>query len=314
MQNIENAIEPGETEEVRNSACPEAVRELSRRSDGPGLRHLTVHLGLLAGTGALCLTTNGPVLLFAMLAHGVLLAFLFTPLHECIHRTAFASPWLNRGLADLFGFLMVLPPRWFAAFHFAHHRFTQDPDRDPELASPKPTTFGRYFFLLSGFEYWHRAIRGLLVRAWGHAPDRFLDDRLRRRSIIEARCYVAAYAAVTVVALATDPVPVLKLWIGPALLGQPFLRAYLLSEHWGCPNIRDMWANTRSVVSLAPVRWLAWNMPYHAEHHANPGIPFHALPAYARLTAGSAQVVAPGYAAFHGERIQALRAGSAEPL
>src|SRR3546814_3944939 len=63
---------------------------------------------------------------------------------------------------------------------------------------------------------------------------------------------------------------------------------YLLSEHWGCPSVKDYWSNTRSTISLAPVRWLAWNMPNHAEHHANPAVPFHALPAYAAMKIGRA--------------------------
>ena len=31
--------------------------------------------------------------------------------------------------------------------------------------------------------------------------------------------------------------------------------------------------------------FLAWNMPYHAEHHAFPAVPFHNLPAVNRLIA-----------------------------
>jgi fatty acid desaturase len=235
-------------------------------------------------------------------------------LHETVHRTAFRTPWINKAVGDVCGFLLLLPPRWFAAFHFAHHRFTQDPERDPELASAKPTTFARYLYLLTGIEYWYRMVQGLFGRAFGHTPGAFLDDRSRRRSIVEARVYLGLYAVVAVASALIDPRPVLVLWVGPALLGQPFLRAYLLSEHWGCPAVRDMWANTRSVVSIAPIRWLAWNMPYHAEHHANPGIPFHALPTYAAAIAGARKVEASGYAAFHGERIGALREGTAEPV
>jgi len=26
------------------------------------------------------------------------------------------------------------------------------------------------------------------------------------------------------------------------------------------------------------VKFIMWNMPYHAEHHAFPAVPFHALP------------------------------------
>lgn len=292
----------------------EAARRLTARDDGPGLRHLALHGVLMAATGALCLSLDGAWLAAAMVAHGILLVFLFPPLHESVHRTAFKTPWINKVVADVCGFLLLLPPRWFTAFHMAHHRFTQDPDRDPELASPKPTTFARYVYLLTGIEYWQRMVQGLIGRALGNTPGAFIDPRSRRRSIAEARVYLLLYAAVALVSAATDPRPVLVLWIGPALLGQPFLRAYLLSEHWGCPAVKDMWRNTRSVVSVAPIRWLAWNMPYHAEHHANPGIPFHALPAYGALMEGARKAEAAGYVPFHAERISALREGRAEPL
>ena len=299
---------PGDQRDISPAA------RLSARSDGPGLRHLALQGLLLAATGAACLTQDGAALVVAMVAHGILLVFLFPPLHECVHRTAFKTTWINKAVAEVCGFLLLLPPRWFTAFHMAHHRFTQDPERDPELASPKPTTFLGYLYLLTGVEYWYRMVNGLVGRAFGHTPGAFIDSRTRKRSIAEARVYLALYAVIAVVSALTDPRPVLVLWVGPALLGQPFLRAYLLSEHWGCPAVKDMWANTRSVVSTAPIRWLAWNMPYHAEHHANPGIPFHALPAYGDLMAGSRKVEAAGYLPFHGERIGALRNGTAEPL
>ena len=290
------------------------TRPLAARRDAPGLWHLALQGLFLAATGALCLTLTGAPLVAAMVAHGILLSFLFPPLHECVHRTAFKTVWINKAVAELCGFLLLLPPRWFTAFHMAHHRFTQDPERDPELASPKPTTVLGYLYLLTGLEYWYRMAKGLVGRAVGQTPGAFIDSRTRKRSITEARVYLALYAAIAAVSVLTDPRPVLVLWVGPALLGQPFLRAYLLSEHWGCPSVKDMWANTRSVVSIAPIRWLAWNMPYHAEHHANPGIPFHALPAYGAAMQGARKVEAAGYLPFHGERIAALRNGTAEPL
>ena len=33
------------------------------------------------------------------------------------------------------------------------------------------------------------------------------------------------------------------------------------------------------------MRWFAWNMPYHVEHHAYPSVPFHALPKLNRIVA-----------------------------
>ena len=59
-------------------------------------------------------------------------------------------------------------------------------------------------------------------------------------------------------------------WIGPQLLGQPPLRAYLLAEHTGCTEDRNGLTNTRTTLTSAPVRLLMWDMPYHAEHHLFP--------------------------------------------
>jgi len=293
---------------------PAVLRALSERRDGPGIQRIAAHLGLLAATGAAILAAPGAWWWLPALAHGFVMVFLFAPLHETVHRTAFRTGWLNRAVGDLAGFLLILPPRWFAAFHFAHHRFTQDPQRDPELASPKPTTLLGYAWIVSGIEYWFRTSRGLIRRAFGRAPDAFLDDRLRARAIAEARVYLALYAALAAGSVALGSDLVLKLWVVPALLGQPFLRLYLLSEHWGCPTVKDMWANTRSTISLAPMRWLAWNMPNHAEHHANPAIPFHALPTYADLMQGSRVHEAAGYAPFHAGRVADVAAGRAGPV
>ena len=90
----------------------------------------------------------------AIVLHGAVLAFLFCPLHESIHRTAFASRWLNDLVAWICGALLMLPPGYFRLFHFAHHRFTQDPARDPELAVAAPSTLAAYLWRVSGLPYW----------------------------------------------------------------------------------------------------------------------------------------------------------------
>jgi fatty acid desaturase len=63
----------------------------------------------------------------------------------------------------------------------------------------------------------------------------------------------------------------------PLAIGQPILRFVLLAEHGGCSFEQDGLKNTRTTLTLAPLRWLMWNMSYHVEHHLYPSIPFHAL-------------------------------------
>src|SRR3546814_7261254 len=86
----------------------------------------------------------------ALLAHGIVLVFLFAPLHETIHRTAFRRRALNDAVARVAGFLLVLPADYFRAFHLQHHRFTQDRRRDPELAAPPLAGRRAYLWHVSG--------------------------------------------------------------------------------------------------------------------------------------------------------------------
>ncbi len=46
------------------------------------------------------------------------------------------------------------------------------------------------------------------------------------------------------------------------------------------------------------MRFLAWNMPYHVEHHVYPQVPFHRLPELHRMMRDALKVTADGYAGF----------------
>ena len=276
------------------------LQDLSRKRDGPGLLRLALQLAVLSVTGTLILSAEDPwVLVPSLVVHGIVLIFLFCPLHESVHRTAFKTRWLNRVAGWLGGAVMILPPKFFSHFHFAHHRHTQIPGEDPELLSRKPTDWSSFVYVMSGMEYWRRAILGLLSRAAGNIDSTFTPEPQRPRVVLESRIFLAGYAAAIAWSIWAGSDLILWLWVYPALIGQPFLRGYLLAEHWGCPTVKDMWTNTRSTVSNPLVRWLAWNMPYHAEHHAHAGVPFHALPALSRRMEAARQVVSPGYLPFH---------------
>jgi fatty acid desaturase len=289
------------------AAARQRMRELTARSDGKGLMQLAVHVGALLLSGLAVGQALGTIwLLPAMLGHGILLVFLFAPLHEAIHRTAFRSRRLNDAVAWGCGVLLILPPAYFRAFHFTHHRFTQDPERDPELEHPKPATIGAYVLHASGLPYWTERIATTWRHAQGFVREGFIGPRQRGRVVREARLLLVAYAAVALGSLATGSTAALVLWLGPALLGQPFLRLYLLAEHTGCPLVANMLENSRTTISTALVRGLAWNMPYHAEHHAHPALPFHALPEAHALLKGEIAVQARGYVAVNREIVQGL--------
>ena len=129
----------------------DALVRLDARSDRKGLRQLGWHLGALVASGSLAWSARGSLwLLPAMLGHGILLVSLFAPLHESVHWTAFRTRRLNDLVAWGCGAVLALPPAYFRAFHFAHHCHTQDPARDPELATPKPGKLADYLRHVSG--------------------------------------------------------------------------------------------------------------------------------------------------------------------
>src|SRR5918996_560551 len=172
-----------------------ALRALAARSDRRGLTQLAGHSGALLASGLLVAQAWGSLWLTpAMLLHGILLTFLFAPLHETIHRTAFRSRRLNDATAWLCGLPLALPPEYFRAFHFAHHRHTQDPARDPELAVPKPDSVWAYIRHVSGLPYWRSRLATLVRHASGRVDEPFIATRLRPRIVREARLYLAIYA------------------------------------------------------------------------------------------------------------------------
>lgn len=273
-------------------------RYLTERRDWPGLFRLAIHGGLIVLLAALVLVKVAfwPVLLVPL---GILIVFMFTLLHETIHETAFRSARLNRVVAMVSGFLILLPPNWFRYFHFAHHRYTHDPDDDPELMSPKPETMAQYLRYLSGLPYWSGMARVMVVNALARNQDGFVPAKGRGKVILEARCMLALYAVLLAGSLLLQSAALLWVWIVPALVGQPFLRAYLLAEHTRCPHVANMLENTRTTFTTAIVRFVAWNMPYHAEHHSYPAVPFHRLPDFHAIIAAHLRSTERGYVRFH---------------
>jgi len=284
------------------------LKALCIRSDAKGLFRFASHgAALLVTAGGIYLNQGSVWIAPALLAHGIVLVFLFAPLHETIHRTAFRRRWLNDSVAWLCGVLLMLPPAYFRAFHFAHHRDTQDLAKDPELAAPKPASLGGYLLLVSGLPFWRERVVTTLLHAAGRVSQPFIPRAQGAVVVREARMLLAIYGGIAVLSLASESWVAMVYWLLPLLLGQPFLRMYLLAEHTGCPLVPDMLSNSRTTQSNAALRRLAWNMPYHAEHHAYPALPFHALPEAHELLKAQISIQASGYLAVQWEIIAGLR-------
>jgi fatty acid desaturase len=255
------------------------LHALSRRANWPGAVRLSIHAALLLGTGWWLAIAAPVTVVPAFLAFGLAQVALFAPAHEMMHQTAFASRRANA----VFGWLAACPSllnlQFYTSFHLAHHRNTQIQGEDPELDLQPTDTFARYVWRVLGVPYWRLRLRVIRdcwrgdLGAYPYVSARAASGVIRS---VRAMSLVMGGGAVAAALLFGWRMPFL-FWIGPQLVCQPFLRAYVLAEHTGCTHDRNGLTNTRTTLTNAVVRLLMWNMPYHAEHHLYPSIPFHRL-------------------------------------
>jgi fatty acid desaturase len=263
---------------------PAQLKELSVRANLPGLIRSICHYAAIALVGTaiwLAATRFGLLSAVPLIAlQGFLVAFLFMAVHEAAHKTVFKARAANEILGHLSSLMIMLPYEYYALFHWDHHRFTQDPERDPELASATiPTSDTRLAIAYSGIVQLIRRIRLLFRHAiTGQVVAPWVPESKRALVVGEARAYVLVYVVVLIASLALSSTWLLWTWLLPLFVGQLFLRPYLYAEHTGCEHTRSAYENTRTTYTGALMRWFTWNMPYHVEHHAYPSVPFHALP------------------------------------
>jgi len=282
------------------------LRQLQQRSDAKGLLRLAGHLLAIGGTGlayTLARQRHLPLLLRAAcaVALGFTLVTLFATMHESVHRTAFKSRRLNDAVAWFAGLLSFYNSTFYRPYHGWHHRYTQLKGRDPELEDPKPTNLPDYFIELCGLPWWLGKLRTHFRLAAGRTSAYgFLNDETAPRVVRSVRLQLCVYAAALAAGFWAAEPYFISYWLVPVALAQPLLRAILLAEHMGCSETADMLSNTRTTYTLWPVRFLMWEMPYHADHHRYPALPFFSLArAHVRLGPQLVHIARRGYTGLH---------------
>jgi fatty acid desaturase len=284
------------------------LRALQGRSDARGWQRLGIHLVLLAGAGGLVAVSSGWTVLPAVFVLGLVQVALFAPAHETMHQTAFASRRTNAIVGWLTSCPSLLNWHFYTAFHLAHHRHTQVPGQDPELMAPAPVTLRGYILRVIGIPYWSLRLR-VLWDCWRGdlSSYPFVAPAVAPKIIRSGRWMtVVMLGGAAGSAILFGWATPLLYWIGPQLLGQPPLRAYLLAEHTGCTEDRNGLTNTRTTLTWAPVRLLMWDMPYHAEHHLFPSIPFHRLADAHVLIRAKLGYLQPGYVRWNAGFVRTL--------
>jgi len=236
---------------------------------------------------------------FFILAQSFLLISLFAPLHECSHSTAFKSKFLNQSVMFICGMVHLMPSIWFREFHMQHHRHTQDAQKDPELGTEHPKTIVSYIFLLTGIKIWIDLLKNFFRLSAGNTNESYINKLNTKKVFFEARIIFVIYLLLCLFSFILNKEILLYAWIIPIIIGQPFLRLFLLAEHGFCDLSTDMTQNSRTTKTNPLVRFFMWNMNYHTEHHYTPGIPFHKLQKYQKTIEHKVKYQELGYFNFH---------------
>jgi len=244
--------------------------------------------------------------IFFILTQSLLLISLFAPLHECSHSTAFKTKLLNQLVMFFCGIVHLMPSIWFREFHMQHHRYTQNTKKDPELVTEYPKTIGSYILLISGIKIWIDLVNNFFRLLSGNATESYINKHNTKKVIIEARIVFVIYLLLFFVSLNLNNGILLYSWIIPMIIGQPFLRLFLLAEHGFCDLTTDMKKNSRTTKTNFLVRFVMWNMNYHSEHHYTPGIPFHKLQEIQKRIEYKVKYQESGYFNFHKKYLMQL--------
>ncbi|WP_373650684.1 MULTISPECIES: fatty acid desaturase [unclassified Schlesneria] len=284
------------------------VRALSQRSDLQGFLRFGTHLAIIIGAGLLVWRAmpHWYLMIPAMLLQGFALVTMFAPMHECVHKTAFATPIYNEIFGWIAGLLSYYNFTYYRYYHTWHHRYTQDANRDPELMSPKPQTVIQYLLEISGIPFWlYRPLMFARLVTGQTSSYPFVPENARRKISLSAGLQSAVYVAGIISVVLGYPYALYCFFL-PTFLAQPLLRAILIAEHTGCSDDENGLTNTRTTLASFPVRLLMWNMPYHTEHHLYPSIPFFQLPkAHGELKQKLAHL-APNYVAANRSVVRSL--------
>ncbi|MCL4746704.1 MAG: fatty acid desaturase [Burkholderiaceae bacterium] len=287
------------------------LKTLRQRKDLPGITRIIVHGAAIISSGILLWEMHRTVWVVPlMILFGCLLALLFGPLHESCHGTTFRTRWLNIVVGRVTGFLINRPYLYFRYRHTSHHTYTQHPKLDPDRVELPPSV-GVYIIEMFARGFWKASLgyhcRGVTGRF--DAADRvFLPASELGRVTLEFRLCVVGYVALIGAAFALDPWAPLLLIAGPRFFGEILLRFLRMAEHTATDDSPDLLRNTRTTLVNPVLHYFYWEMPYHAEHHLAPSVPFHALSRLHEQVSGKISFVARrGLIGAHTDILRAIQ-------
>ena len=260
------------------------IRKLMQKSDMIALRDTIIWLGGLGLCGYLS------VLLWPSwwslpiwLCYGVLYGSASdSRWHECGHRTAFKTEWLNNTIYQIASFMLLRNPVVWKASHVRHHTDTIIVGRDPEIVAMRPPDLVRIFLNIFGLFDTYILLNRMRLHIFGRLhPDEvtYVLEKDQSRVFFVARVWLGIYLVVAFIAVWSNSILPFMLIGLPRLYGAWHHVMTGLLQHLGlAENVTDHRLNTRTVLMNPISRFIYLNMNYHLEHHLFTMVPYYNLP------------------------------------
>lgn len=289
------------------------MKELMKRSDGRAIRDTIIWLGsmaVFAGIAVWLWPSLWSIPFF--LAYGVLYGSATDARwHECGHRTAFKTQWMNDVVYQIACFMIMRNPVTWRWSHTRHHTDTIIVGRDPEIAVMRPPALFKLFLNVFGIIDVYVAMKAMVRNAFGvvSAEEKtFIPESEQPKVVLVARIWLVIYAAVIALSLALGSILPLMLVGLPRLYGAwHFIMTGLLQHGGLAENVIDHRLNSRTVYMNPISRFIYLNMNYHVEHHMFPMVPYHALPKLHALIKDDLPAPSPSIFAAYREMWPAIK-------
>lgn len=295
------------------------MRRLMERRNGPAAANTLLWLVLLAAAGYGAHRTFGTWWMIpTFFVYGTLYGSTSDARwHECGHRTAFKTMWMNDvvyNVASFMAFREAVSWRWS---HVRHHSDTVIVGRDTEIAFQRPMRIRVALKECFGLSSGSNEIKKVLFNVAGKLTAEELDyipEGEQSKAIRTGRIYFLVWIATLSAALATRSIEPLLFVVGPSFYGRWLMVAYGITQHAGlAEDTLDHRLNSRSVHMNRIHRFLYMNMNYHAEHHMFPSVPYHSLPALSAGVKHDFPPMVPGFRAAYAEIWNTYRKQQSDP-
>ena len=265
-------------------------KELTKRSDWQGIKHVSLWIVFLFLAGYMAFITWGTwwtVLWF--LIYGNIYMACNPVWHECGHRTAFKTRWLNEIFYHIGSFMYNFEPVRWRWSHFHHHSYTLHTDPyDYEIQVTKPTDLllvflihlsgGNLLLIFKGILSFHFETIKHAIGIKTPVMKDCIPSKERAKCIMISRLHVLIWILIIAISV------YFKTWLPALYILLPFVYGTTLRnmfdfiQHAGLANnVKDHRLSVRTV-KLNPIfSFLYWHMEYHLEHHMFPMVPSYNL-------------------------------------